>query len=177
VTILTTDTLTLTAGLYDFSSGERLKSADGSDEVPLATVRVLPALERPRVDFGETLAMTDWALDRSVLTPGETLTASITWQALRAPARDYVVFAHLVRSPGEVWAQEDDQPEPRTSTWALGDSYTVTHQMHLPDDAPPGDYQVEVGVYDAETLDRLQVAFSDAGTVIGRVRVAPDAQK
>jgi hypothetical protein len=170
-TILAADTLTITAGLYDYATGQRLLTVDGRDEAVLGVVHVEPAAERPRVDFGGTLAMTDWSLNRATLRPGETLTATIVWEAQRKPERDYVVFAHLVRPQGEVWAQEDDQPEPRTSSWSTGSTVTVTHEMRLSEDAPPGDYQVEVGVYDAETLERLQVDFSDAGIVIGRVRV------
>lgn len=170
-TILATDTLTLTVGLYDPMSGQRLLASDGADAVTIGPIDVTPAAERPRIDFGGTLALADWSLERASVAPGETLAATLTWQALTPPTRDYVIFAHLVRPPGEVWAQEDDQPDPRTSTWSAGQVVTVRHELRLPAEAPQGDYQVEIGVYDAETLERLPVEFSDAGVVIGKVRV------
>ena len=47
------------------------------------------------------------------------------------------------------------------------------YQLNLPAEAPAGTYLVEIGLYDPETFDRLQVNFSDKGIVLGRVKVVP----
>ncbi|MBW7886298.1 MAG: hypothetical protein H3C34_27465, partial [Caldilineaceae bacterium] len=48
---------------------------------------------------------------------------------------------------------------------------TDRYELTLPPDAPAGVYFVEIGWYDKDTLDRLPVAFSDKGIVLGQVRV------
>ena len=44
---------------------------------------------------------------------------------------------------------------PRTSTWQVGqvvqDDYTLT----VPEDAPPGIYDIAVGIYDKDSFERL----------------------
>ena len=87
---------------------------------------------------------------------------------------DYTVFTHLLQPPDEIWAQEDDQPQDGqspTSTWQPGQIIEDHYQLTLRPEAPPGVYQVEIGLYLSATGDRLMVGFSDQGIVLGKVRV------
>lgn len=97
---------------------------------------------------------------------------SLVWQALTEPSSDYTVFVHLLTPDGIccVW-QQDSQPQQGqypTSRW-LKDEVIVDHyQIELSPDLPPGDYPIEVGLYIAETGQRLQVVQPglDEGDVV-----------
>ena len=75
-----------------------------------------------------------------------------------APTRDYTVFVHLLRPDGTCCAwQQDSMPQQNaypTGRWISGeivvDTYTIAP-------LPPGAYPLEIGLYLAETGQRLQV--------------------
>jgi hypothetical protein len=79
-----------------------------------------------------------------------------------------VVFAHLVREaePGDYGTVVDARDGPPSSgEWhEHGHVRSIfdRHVLVVPADASPGRYQVRVGLYDPETLDRLPVEGRDA---------------
>ena len=170
----------LRIGLYDAQSGTRLLTLDGADSVRLGTVSLLSAegtagLPNPvYFDFEGQLALVGFDLDRRVVHPGETLHLTLYWQPLSPMEEDYTVFTHLLRPPDQVWAQDDDQPQDGqspTSTWQPGQIIEDHYQLTLPVEAPFGVYEIEVGLYSPATGDRLKVGLSDAGIVLGKVKV------
>lgn len=96
---------------------------------------------------------------------GGTLTFDLYWEATEKVAQDYTVFVHLLGSfnpatGGPVWAQHDGQPlggQYPTSHWLVGSVIKDRHVVALPPDMPPGEYQVEVGMYLLSTGERLSV--------------------
>lgn len=171
----------LLVGLYDSESGERLRTADGGDSIALAAVSLQPAQGATGVphpvyfDFEGKLALVGFDLDRRLVHPGETLHLTLYWQALSPMAEDYTVFTHLLLPPGQVWAQDDQQPhegQTPTSTWQPGQVIEDQYELSLPVEAPPGVYEIEVGLYLPATGDRLKVGLSDRGIVLGKVRVS-----
>ena len=126
------------------------------------------------INFGDEIELVGYEFDRRTLRPGETLDLTLWWKALRAPARDYKVFTHLLLPPDAVWAQDDQEPQAGgapTSGWQPGDRIEDKYQLTLPAEAPPGSYSVEIGIYDPQTFERLRVGFSDKGIPLGWVRV------
>ncbi|MEA3346273.1 MAG: glycosyltransferase family 39 protein [Chloroflexota bacterium] len=101
--------------------------------------------------------------------PGETLTFDLYWEATGEIARDYTVFVHLLGPPnpatgGPVWAQHDSQPmegQHPTSRWLAGSVIQDRHVVALPPDMPPGEYQVEIGLYLLTTGERLMAIQPD----------------
>ena len=92
--------------------------------------------------------------------PGGTVTVSLEWQALRAIGEDYTVFVHLLGPDGLVHGQVDRWPVSgtrATSSWAPGEQIADPYGIQLPADAPPGNYQVEIGLYLLSTGERLPV--------------------
>ena len=165
----------LVVGLYDLTDGARLPLPNGGDAYALApvTVAARPSLDQPgggevpnpfRQNFGNQIELTGYAIDRRRLRPGETLTLTLYWQALDAIPRNYAVFAH-VRGEGEtLWAGQDAWPQQGaapTSTWQMGSVIVDTYTLTLADDTPPGQHNVEVGLYDSETLVRLRTVADD----------------
>ncbi len=89
------------------------------------------------------------------------LAVTLYWQALAPMARDYSIFVHLLGPDGQMVAQHDGQPfwdvAIPTSSWQPGEKLLDRHALALPDNLPPGDYQLQAGVYYWETLERLPV--------------------
>ena len=59
-----------------------------------------------------------------------------------------------------MWGQDDGEPCRRfypTTVWDPGEIVIDTYEIPITDDAPPGEYQFEVGFYYWETLERLPV--------------------
>ncbi len=86
---------------------------------------------------------------------------TLVWQAIEEPTADYTVFIHVLEQDGTccVWQQDamPRQNEYPTSRWLPGEVVEDEYQIVLPEDLPPGDYPVEVGLYIAETGQRLRV--------------------
>lgn len=101
----------------------------------------------------------------------------LQWRADRAGQPDDSTLVHVVReSDGAIVANGDGRPVygsyPMTE-WQAGETVIDPHWIAFPADAPPGAYQVRVGVYAAATLERRPIGdpLNDAAgnsLVIGR---------
>ncbi len=83
------------------------------------------------------------------------------WQAVDRVGRDATVFVHLYDRDGKLWSQQDNPPVHGTfptSQWEPNEIVADVYDLHLPGDLPPGEYELMVGMYDAQTLTRLDVA-------------------
>jgi hypothetical protein len=168
------------AGIY------RLMLLTGTAEEELATVRVVntpaqpaigPATETVKARLGEAIRLEGYSLHVSGhnARPGERLVLDLYWSATERPTTDYTVFTHLLgqvhnpRTQGPVWAGHDAQPAygtAPTSQWIAGDHLVDRHILIIDDQAPPGEYRLEVGMYDAATGQRLPVSRPD-GDALG----------
>jgi hypothetical protein len=105
-----------------------------------------------------------------VAQPGQALPLVLDWQALSYGSREAVVFVHLVDWDDTRHAQDDGPPlgglQPMTH-WVPGEVLPDRHVLALPPDLPPGRYQILVGMYDAETGDRLPARAEEPGRVRG----------
>jgi hypothetical protein len=83
----------------------------------------------------------------------------LQWQPGKAVTRDYTVFVHLVDAGGQVVSQSDAQPgwvvPWPTHRWPAGQPVLDSHRLLIAGQVPPGRYQVRVGLYYWETLERL----------------------
>jgi hypothetical protein len=171
----------LVVGLYDYRERERLDVlATEASYARLGEVQLLPrrspeGIPNPlEVVFGDRVALVGFEMDRRTLHPGDTLQVDLYWRSLAPMELDYTIFVHLVRGEGEVWTQKDQQPQggaAPTSGWQVGQLVTDSYLLELPPEAPTDAYDIEIGLYDPTTFDRLPVDWSDAGVVIGQVRV------
>ena len=101
--------------------------------------------------------------------PGGVLAFDLYWEARGKIASNYTVFVHLLgpfnpATGGPVWAQHDGQPlegQYPTRHWLVGSVIKDRHVVALPPDMPPGEYQVEVGLYLLATGERLMVTQPD----------------
>ncbi|MBN1286878.1 MAG: glycosyltransferase family 39 protein [Anaerolineae bacterium] len=112
--------------------------------------------------LGDCFRLTPVVRSRPPYHPGDAFEAALAWEVLAAPAVDYSVGLHLVNTAFRPGAQADGYPEPHTSTWEAGDAYTTVHQLRLPDDLPPGRYDMHLVVY--TWWDNRRLWVWDAGS-------------
>ncbi len=96
--------------------------------------------------------------------PGERLYVRLFWRAAGQPLADYTTFVHLL-APGPDGALQQlagiDAPPGSgscaTSRWVPGEIIVDEQQLLMPDSSPPGGFSLAVGLYRAETTQRLAV--------------------
>jgi 4-amino-4-deoxy-L-arabinose transferase-like glycosyltransferase len=92
--------------------------------------------------------------------PGSSIELTLYWQPLTNVSADYTVFIHLLDEEGQVIAGWDAPPangDYPTHLWSAEEMVEDTHPLTLPPDLLPGDYQLVVGLYQLDTLQRLPV--------------------
>jgi hypothetical protein len=80
------------------------------------------------------------------------------WQSIAPFDRDYTVFVHLLDENGRNLAQADRQPQAGnypTALWSPGEQ--IRDEYALPLSPTVEKYRVRVGLYRADTSERLQV--------------------
>ncbi len=85
------------------------------------------------------------------------LRLDLYWQASRPLDASYTVFTHLVDAAGAMAGQHDGLPaggDLPTTKWRPGQAVADSHILDVAGIAP-GDYWLEVGLYRAETGERL----------------------
>ena len=105
--------------------------------------------------------------------PGDTVHLRLRWQSL-APAEDsYTVFVHLIDAANRPLVALDYTPLGGSAPthlwipkWLPGQRLTDPYRLVLPDDLPPGEYYIEVGLYEMVGQRRLHMADA-AGNLIG----------
>ncbi len=127
----------------------------------LQNVRFVPAPigHTLKVPVGDRIRFLGYDLYEAPV-PGRPFTLFLYWQALGELERDYTIFVHMLDQGGELLAQWDAPPLDGlypTSRWVVGDVFTHRAVMMIPPDAPPGKYDLVVGMYTYPDLNRLPV--------------------
>ena len=128
--------------------------------------------------LADSIALLEYQLDRSTLSPGENLSLTLLWQALTPISEDYTVFVHLIRADGdrEIRSQVDSQPsagEEPTLGWTPGRVVVDDYVLSLPPDIPPGKYRLEIGMYDLKTMRRLPVSSPESSDENDKIVLFP----
>jgi hypothetical protein len=162
-------------GLYDRSTGEVLPAFDGDGHllhgVTVAQGKVTTRQE-PRysgytpVDFDldRQVTLFGYKIDKTEFKAGETIEVALYWQAQKKMTEDYTVFVHLVDEESTIWGQHDSQPVNGyypTSFWDQDEIVKDEHTFTVSEDTPPGEYQIEVGMYRLADGQRLIIVDQD----------------
>ena len=89
---------------------------------------------------------------------------TLIWSATQPIPADYTIFVHLVDARGELIGQGDAPPRDGywpTSHWQPGEAVASWHAIALPQNLPPGDYILRVGMYDPASGQRLAIRSAD----------------
>lgn len=137
-----------------------------------------------RATLGESIELLGYSLDRVDAAPGQIVLLTLRWQATAPIRARYTVFAHVIggvnpTTQTPVWAQMDSEPAGGarpTIDWRVRQVIEDRRGLWLPDHISPGEYLIEVGMYDATTLARLPVFIEEKRVeedrvILGTLRV------
>lgn len=125
------------------------------------------------VNFGDTMFLE--GSDRRSMKPGpgDALELILHWTLGPKPSRQYTIFAHLLNAEGQVVSGFDANEYP-TSFWREEGGERLLSYVHLglPGDLSSGTYQLEIGVYNQASGERLQV-LENGQAVADRLLLVP----
>jgi hypothetical protein len=122
--------------------------------------------------FGETAELLGYSLRRD----GDRLTLITYWQAGPEIVTPLQLFVHVLDTDGRLVAQNDQLDVP-AEDWQAGDIIEQINRVDLAQvSAPKSGYQVEIGLYNLATGERLPVVVSGQ-TVDNRLVLAGETTK
>jgi hypothetical protein len=126
-------------------------------------------------NFDDRITLLGYDLSSSAIRAGETLRLDLYWKAQRRLDISYGVQARLVDSALNVYAQQDNAHPGSypTSWWEEGKYMKDTHCITVPESTPPGQYLLQVGLYDPSTLQPLPVLSTAEGEARETVTLQP----
>jgi hypothetical protein len=150
-------------GLYPVGKpGERLEVVGaGDDRVIVGAVKVAPRESMayaPQTRVGANFADRARLIGYDAKVDSNSLALTLYWQSTARFDRDYTVFVHVLNADGEIIAQVDQQPQAGnspTSLWDVGEQIRDDYLLTL--SSPAANYRIEVGLYRADTGERLSV--------------------
>jgi len=124
------------------------------------------AARQPAVtDFAGGTRLTGYRLADARLAAGQTLHLTLYWSTAQPITASYTVFVHLLAPDGFNVLGADSLPaggRRPTDQWALNTDVIDAHPIGLPADLPPGEYQLEVGLYQLASGQRLPIISGPA---------------
>lgn len=164
----------ITVGLYQLDTMKNLAVVDEQgqsvDWPVIGRVRIatptFPSQPQYQVNgnLGDRIRLVGYDLVAANISRKGIMKFTLYWEVNRALDRDYTVFVHLVDSNGQNHGSGDGPPLNGTypsSFWTPGDWLTDPHQCTIDPEAPEGTYQLEVGLYDPATGQRLPIIGAD----------------
>jgi 4-amino-4-deoxy-L-arabinose transferase-like glycosyltransferase len=141
-----------------------------------AKARLASVFDPRLTQVRDRLELVGYQLDETWSQPGGVALVTLYWRAVESVHLPFKVFVHLTGGP--VTVQGDDFPQCGTlpmPRWQVGQLIADRHLLRLPADMPSGSYQLEVGIYEAQTglrMDKLDVAGNPAGNSLHLADVA-----
>ena len=112
------------------------------------------------VTFGGFAELIGYDLDRTEVTTKEEVRLTLYWRSINEEAltTSYTVFTHILNEEGRLIAQHDgmlaDGKRPTTG-WVEGEIIVDLHEIEFSDLTYVGKGIIEVGLYDAMTMERV----------------------
>jgi hypothetical protein len=123
-------------------------------------------------NLGNRVKLLGYALDKEIVRPEESLVLTLYWQATAPMETSYTVFTHIIDERGTIKAQRDGLPVEGTrltTHWHSGEIVVDPYEIALGPEVPPGRYAIEVGMYQLESGQRLEVIATDGQILNNRV--------
>jgi hypothetical protein len=182
---------TLQAGLLDPETGRpltvNLPSGDAAAAVTLQSIRVSPR-QPPNLQglspgvthrFGQCITLLGYRWQDRIVRPGGTLRVTLYWRADCPIAENYTVFAQLFDAQMRILGQRDGWPVGGlypTSRWPTSEVVEDSREVTIQADTPPGQYRLAVGLYQLQTLKRLEVAGPGGSLPDGALFLEPGVE-
>jgi 4-amino-4-deoxy-L-arabinose transferase-like glycosyltransferase len=154
----------LTAAVHWRASDQPLVSTAGKYHNPLGQVTVARPAEPPPAsalslqhkndaDFGAVVRLLGYNLPNDTPRPGHITFIDFYWQVLAQPAEDWQQRTRLIDKEGQLWVQETaplGMSGFTVAQWQQDDLIWERVFLALPGQMPPGAYQLEVALLDAD---------------------------
>jgi 4-amino-4-deoxy-L-arabinose transferase-like glycosyltransferase len=176
-------------GLYHHQTGERLPLLDRDGDSFTFGDLILAAPESPfadwvpnpmKVDFADGISLVGYEFSQRRLIPGEEMTVTLYWWARQPVSQDYTTFVHILDQEFTMYGGHDGAPPLPTSAWFSHEDGIIAdvHTFLISPDAPPGEYQLEIGLYPWPSFTRLRLldAIGAEGAdrlLLGPLRIVP----
>jgi len=121
----------------------------------------VPQIQHPlEATLGDQVRFLGYDISPAPYKRSETLHLTLYWQAMTRMDQSYTVFVHLLNKDGLMGGQWDSAPGGGllpTTVWLQGEVIADEYEVPIKAGAPPGEYTIEIGMYEASTGERLQV--------------------
>ena len=155
-------------GTLTVTARERLPNTAGL----LANFRQRVGLEAATARAGGQRRAAVWS-EPLPARPGDTIRLLLRWRSLAPAEESYTVFVHLIDAANRPLVALDYTPLGGSAPthlwipkWLPGQRFLDPYRLTLPADLPPGQYYIEVGLYEMVGQRRLHMADA-AGNLIG----------
>ncbi|MBI5957018.1 MAG: glycosyltransferase family 39 protein [Chloroflexi bacterium] len=138
------------------------------EAMPYSTI--IPSMSNAlRADFEQGISLLGFDVSPERPRPGAELELTLYWRSSGEVSRPYTVFTHLLDARDVIKGQHDGVPAGGgrpTTTWRKDEVITDRHLLPVKPEVRPGDYLLEVGLYDAASGKRLAI-LDDKGQPVG----------
>lgn len=169
-------TLQSEAGVIAQASTEPLLSVENwwerRFELPDIPVRV-------EANFADQIMLLGYKLPQPQVKAGEAFPLTLYWQAPpdKSPQADFIQFNNLLSSSGTLYGGYDRHPLEYYNTllWAPGEVVIDGYTVPVAEDAPPGEYYLDVGYYlmVGESAVNLPLVVDGQMTDVSSVTIGP----
>ncbi len=130
----------------------------------------VPSIQHPHpANFDDKIQLLGYDLEAGSWKLEAGVRLTLYWRALAEMDTSYTVFVHVLDAEGRIVAQRDSVPGSGalpTTGWVAGEVIVDGYEVPLREGTPPGEYTVEVGLYDAATGQRLPVVGGGGDRVV-----------
>ncbi|MGQ9683561.1 MAG: hypothetical protein ACUVX9_13560 [Anaerolineae bacterium] len=131
--------------------------------------------------YGDSIHLCGYRVSALQAHPGDRIRVSLYWQSFQTRPLQLNSYVHLlgeadnVATGNRMWAQSDKQlpAELPMNLWDPGQVYEDVYDLFVPASAPPGDYQVLVGLWRQDTGERLAIRQTDTPAQLSSDSYAP----
>jgi hypothetical protein len=126
--------------------------------------------------FQSSIILEQTAIPTKVVPRGQALIAIFVWRVSTIVEKDYTLFAHLLDAGDKIITQSDglltSVGEP-TNRWRPASSYVTPIVLPIDANTPAGTYRLEIGLYDAATLERLLIVDATGLPISDKLVIEP----
>ncbi len=152
----------------------------GNVRLALYAVATEPSVERMQkplgVSLGDGIVLLGYTLWAGEVRAGEIIPLTLYWQPRQPIGTRYKVFAHVIDRADNLWGQRDAEPGGGariTTVWKPGEVIADNYGIPVLPGTPPGEYQIEVGMYGLESGRRLPVTDEQGQPLGDRLLLGP----
>jgi hypothetical protein len=141
-------------------NGETARTVDLDIDILYRRLEALSSMQEMNDHLGPAIDLVGFTLLTPEIHAGDFLVLNLYWRALASPELDYTIFIHVLDEAGNFITQKDTMPADGaspTSRWQPGQFVEDSHSIPVPENMPPGEYHILVGMYDFQTGARLPV--------------------